>query len=99
MARMNPRLELGPLDSILDAGLTNPALVATMARQMQRIAGRQAAAAMRRRRRAAVAGLHLATFGYSNLVASAVLRARSGCAGGGHRLRTTFGLSDSAPAA
>jgi hypothetical protein len=72
---MNPLRELAPLDSILEAGVSNPAWVKDVVRQMQRIAGRRAAAALRQR--APTAGLHLATFGYSNLVATAVRRSRS----------------------
>ena len=74
MAHMNPRLELAPLDSILDAGVSDPGLVTTIARQMLRIASRKASAALRQRRRAPRSGLHLAAFDYANLVATAVRR-------------------------
>ena len=96
MAHMNPRLELTPLDSILDAGVSNPALVAAIARQMQRIAGRKAAAALRQRRRAPMARLHLATFGYTKLVAITIRRADAGDADGGHRIRAAATRSASA---
>ena len=94
MAHMNPRLELAPLDSILDVGVTNPALVATIARQLQRIAGRKAAAALRQRRRAPMAGLHLAAFGYTNLVATTVRRSHGVGAGGRGWASTTDAAGD-----
>ena len=93
MAHMNPRLELASLDSILDAGDIHPGLVAGVARQMQRIAGHQAAVALRRGRRAPMVSLQLATFGYTNLVASAVRRAR---AGGAHP-QAVLGPDQAAP--
>jgi len=85
---MNPRLELASLDALLDAGDVNPALVAGVARQIQRIAGHQASVALRRGRRAPMVSLRLATSGYTNQVAAAVRRARAGGAGGG-QLRDT----------
>jgi len=85
MAHMNPRLELPSLDSILDAGSVDRAFVNEVVRQMQRIAGHQAAVALRRGRLAPMFSLQLATFGYTNLVANAVRRTRAGGAGGSPR--------------
>jgi hypothetical protein len=81
---MNPRLELASLDSMLDARDIDRFFVAAVARQMQRISGHQAAVALRRGRRAPMVSLQLATFAYTNLVASAVRRTRAGGAGCGH---------------